>query len=74
VVLTPLRTPAPVVQQLNREIQASLKDPQVIAKMTNAGMEPFPSASGQEAADYIQQEFRKWGGLIREANIRMTEN
>lgn len=74
VVLAPSGTPGAVVQQLQRELQAVLKDPQVVARMGAAGLDPFPSAGPQEAGEYIQQEYRKWGTLIREANIRMTNN
>lgn len=74
VILAPQGTAAPAVAHLQRELQAVLKDPQVLTRMRAAGMEPFPSASPQEAGDYIRQEYRKWGTLIREAGIRMSSN
>jgi len=73
-VLAPKDAPPAVVQRLESELQAVLGSPQVTARMSAAGMEPFPSAGPQQAGEYIQQEYRKWGALIREANIRMTNN
>ena len=73
-VLAPKGTPAAAMARVDRELQHVLRDPQVGARMQAAGMEPFPSAGPQEAADFLQQESRKWGTLIREAGIRVTGN
>ena len=69
VVVAPAKTPQPIVVRLAAEIEATLKDPEIIKRMEAANVTPFPSASPQVAAAFIKTESDKWGALIRSANI-----
>jgi tripartite-type tricarboxylate transporter receptor subunit TctC len=69
-VVAPAGTPADIVQRLNREIAAALKDPQVHKIATDAGTEPF-SASPQEFSAMIAAETRKWGEVIKAGGIKL---
>jgi tripartite-type tricarboxylate transporter receptor subunit TctC len=71
-VVAPAGTPAAVVQKLNAEITAALRDEQIVASMRNLGVEPAPSTP--EAFDaYIRSESQKWAKVIRQANIRIDQ-
>ncbi|HXW26588.1 MAG TPA: tripartite tricarboxylate transporter substrate binding protein, partial [Xanthobacteraceae bacterium] len=65
----PRKTPDEIVATLNREINAALAEPKLIARLADVGVEPTPmtpAAFGKLIADDIE----KWGKVIRAAGIR----
>ncbi len=69
-VVAPAGTPAPVIQRLNAEITAALRDDAIQSALRAQGVEPAPtSAEGFEA--YIQSETAKWARVIKAANIKL---
>jgi len=68
-ILAPAGTPAPIVDRLAREIAAILNAPEVRDQLVAMGLEVVASTPAQFAA-YNESESRKWGKIIREANIR----
>ena len=68
--LGPAKMPATIVQQLSREIVAAINSKEVTERMLNEGTVPTPS-SPEEFAAYIASEIKKWGVVIRGANIRV---
>jgi tripartite-type tricarboxylate transporter receptor subunit TctC len=65
----PKNTPAPIIDTLNREIDAELADPTMKARIADLGGSPMsmtPTAFGKFVAD----ETEKWGKVIRAANIK----
>ena len=68
--LGPAKMPANIVQQLSREIVAAINSKDVTDRMLNEGTVPTPS-SPEEFAAYIASEIKKWGVVIRGANIRV---
>lgn len=62
------RTPAPVVEQLNKAVRAALADPQVKARLLSGGAEPR-SSTPQELAALLKSDTDKWAALIRSRNI-----
>ncbi|GAB3659441.1 Bug family tripartite tricarboxylate transporter substrate binding protein [Ramlibacter alkalitolerans] len=71
-VVAPAGTPAAIVQRLNAEITAALKDEHIAASMRNLGVEPAPSRPEVFEA-YIRSETQKWGKVIRQASIRIDQ-
>ena len=71
-VVAPAGTPAAIVQKLNAEITAALKDEQIVASMRNLGVEPAPTTPEAFEA-YIRSETQKWAKVIRQANIRIDQ-
>ena len=60
----------PVIQRLNAEITAALRDDAIQSALRAQGVEPAPtSAEGFEA--YIQSETAKWARVIKAANIKL---
>jgi tripartite-type tricarboxylate transporter receptor subunit TctC len=64
----PAKTPATIVDKLNKEVNAALADPKFTARLVDLGYEPFPS-SPAEFAKFVVEYTDKWSKVIRAANI-----
>jgi tripartite-type tricarboxylate transporter receptor subunit TctC len=65
----PAKTPAPIVDRINRELQAVLEDPETraeLAKLCQGAARGTP----QEYARLVRTEYEAWGKLIRGAGIK----
>jgi len=69
-VLVPAGTPKTIVQRLNTEINAILKDPDVVQKMHAAGFD-LVGGTPDEFAALIRSESAKWLPVIRKADIKI---
>jgi tripartite-type tricarboxylate transporter receptor subunit TctC len=69
-IFAPAATPAPIVARLNAEINKSLKTPETLKGMRNTGTEPRP-VSVEDFRKQVQDDYRKWGEVIRKANIKL---
>jgi tripartite-type tricarboxylate transporter receptor subunit TctC len=69
-VLVPAATPKAVVARLNAEIDAILKQPDVVQKLNALGFELVGGTPEQFAA-IIQGESEKWAPIIKSANIKI---
>jgi tripartite-type tricarboxylate transporter receptor subunit TctC len=67
-IVVPARTPRPIVERLNREIVAVLKDPDVAAKLRAVYMDPVGN-SPEAFAAFMQEELRRWAPVIRRAGV-----
>jgi tripartite-type tricarboxylate transporter receptor subunit TctC len=68
--LGPAKMNPEIVQRLSREIVAAINSKDVNDRMLNEGTVPTPSTP-EEFAAYIASEIKKWGVVIRGANIRV---
>ncbi|MEJ8810586.1 tripartite tricarboxylate transporter substrate binding protein [Variovorax ureilyticus] len=68
-VFAPAGTPVPVVERLNREINAALKDPSVAALADKLGV-TLVGGTPQQLGDLQKADFAKWGEVIRKGNIK----
>jgi len=66
--LAPAKTPPAVVEKMNADAVAVLREPDVRQKLENLGLEVVGS-SQQQFADFIKAEMVKWGPVIKAANI-----
>ena len=69
-VLVPAATPKPIIVRLNAEIDAILKQPDVVQKLHAAGFELVGGTPEQFAA-IIKGESEKWAPIIKSANIKI---
>ena len=67
--VAPAKTPADIVDRLNREIVKVLNTPEVREQLLGNGMEPTPSTSG-ELANHLDRELATWGRVVKEAGIQ----
>lgn len=70
--LVPSGTPQPIIQRLNTELVAILKDPAVNEQLTKQMFDLMPSTP-EEFAGFIRSESRKWAKVIKDNNIRASE-
>ena len=66
--VAPKGTPTDVISKLNRQITASLAEPQVMAKFANVGSVSTPMTPA-DFGKFVVEETDKWGKIIRAANI-----
>jgi tripartite-type tricarboxylate transporter receptor subunit TctC len=66
----PAGTPKATVDKINRDMVAFLREPDVVARFRDAGVEVVASTPA-EFGQLIQREVVKWTQLIRDANIRI---
>ena len=65
----PKRTPAEVIEKLNKEVNVSIADPRLQALLANLG----GTALGGSPADFaklISDEVKKWSRVILAANMK----
>ena len=67
-ILAPGKTPAAIVNRINRELQHVLADPEALKRFALAGIEPAPTTPAQFAA-LIRAEIPKWAKVIKAAGI-----
>jgi len=65
----PKKTPAEIVDKLNKEINAALVDPKMKARFADLDGTVLPG-SPADFGELIAAETEKWGKVIRAANIR----
>ena len=64
----PAGTPGPIVDRLNREINAVIAMPEVKERLAGLGIEPAPMSPDAFAA-FTRDEVTKWTHLVKEAGI-----
>ncbi|MGE0559277.1 MAG: Bug family tripartite tricarboxylate transporter substrate binding protein [Burkholderiales bacterium] len=62
-------TPPDIVNRLNKEIVASLAQPEVSGHFSKLGMEIVGNTPAQYAA-FLRSENVKWGGMVKALNLR----
>ena len=66
--IAPSGTPAAIVQRLNTEFTSALRQPEVLARTGELGMETVVSSSA-EMANLIRSDYETLGSIIRERKI-----
>ena len=69
-ILAPAKTPRPIVERLQRDIAAVLKDPDVQARYAVLGNEPVGNTPDEYAAQ-IKTDLAHWGVIVKRAGIRI---
>lgn len=67
--LAPAGTPAPIIDRMNTEINAVLKDPEFQKKLAAIGATPLGGTS-QKLTSHLSAELEKWGAVIQAAGIK----
>lgn len=68
-ILAPHRTPKPVVEKLNRELNAVLNDPVIVEKLLTLGITATPGTP-QALADQIRTDLAKYAPVVKAAGIK----
>jgi tripartite-type tricarboxylate transporter receptor subunit TctC len=70
--LAPAGTPREIVDLLNREVQAILRDPAVRTTYTASGADPV-TGSPEDAAAVIRHEYEVNGAIVRDLKLKFDE-
>jgi tripartite-type tricarboxylate transporter receptor subunit TctC len=70
VILAPKGTPRPIIDKLNREINAVIATPDVQARFAEFGLEVLEPTTPESAAAFVTAETNKWAPVIRAAGIK----
>jgi tripartite-type tricarboxylate transporter receptor subunit TctC len=65
----PKNTPTEIIDRLNKEANAALSDPKMIARLADIGVIPMPMTP-VEFGKLITDETEKWGKVVLAANIK----
>lgn len=68
--LAPVGTPAPIVEKLNRELNAVLDEPETQRRLLAMGAEIL-KGSPADFSTHIRNEQEKWGKRVREAGVKI---
>jgi tripartite-type tricarboxylate transporter receptor subunit TctC len=69
-VVAPARVPRDIIEKLNREINALLKNPEFREGMLARGAVPM-GGSSEEFAAFMRQEVGKYAALVKESGIKL---
>jgi tripartite-type tricarboxylate transporter receptor subunit TctC len=67
----PKKTPAEIIERINKETNAGLADAQLRARFANLGIEPL-AMTPAEFGKFVADETDKWGKVIRTAGIKLV--
>jgi tripartite-type tricarboxylate transporter receptor subunit TctC len=68
-VMVPARTPHAIVELLNRDLVAILKNPSIKDILFHQGLDASPSTP-QEFGDYIKSEIAKWANVVKASGAK----
>jgi tripartite-type tricarboxylate transporter receptor subunit TctC len=68
--VAPAGTPAPIIERLNREFVAAMRDPATHEKLQAQYMDPEPGTPAQFAA-FMQAELKKWAPVIKRSGAKI---
>ena len=66
----PKDTPAPIIEVLNKTINAAIADPMVKGRMTDLGALVMPPNTPAEFAKFIAADTEKWVRVVKVANLK----
>ena len=67
-IAAPAKTPAPIIERLNRDIRAALANPEVRKKLQDLHI-AARSGSPEQTRQLLESEIKRWGEVITRANI-----
>jgi tripartite-type tricarboxylate transporter receptor subunit TctC len=66
-------TPAVIVNALNREVIASLNDPELKKKFAQEGSSPAPAYTPDQLKKILVDEIDRWEAVVKSANIKLDD-
>ena len=68
--MAPGGTPGAIINRLNTEMRAALKQPDVIKRLADAGEDPSPSTP-EELATELRAEIEKYTNLVKNSGLKL---
>jgi len=70
-IAAPPLTPQPVIAKINAAMNELLHDPEIGLRLDRLGMQPVGGSPADMAA-FVREETRRWGEVIKAANISVN--
>lgn len=67
--LAPAKTPAAIVQRLNKEVVDALKTPEMVERLRRQRMEPLPALTPEGTREFLLADMRRWQAAAKAAKI-----
>ena len=71
-IVAPAGTPRPIIDKLNKQLEAALATEEVKKRILNAGAEPV-TGTPEAYADVIDREEKMWSELIKSVGLKVTQ-
>ena len=71
--VAPGGTPKPVLNRLNAEVDAIIREPDVAAEFNKRGFVPTGGGSPEQLAEFVRSEIERWGKVVRAAGAAGIE-
>ena len=71
-IVGPANLPAPIVKQLNEEINKLLANPELRERLSGEALEPMPMTP-EQFGQYIRDDIARWSKLAKDRNIQISE-
>jgi tripartite-type tricarboxylate transporter receptor subunit TctC len=68
----PVKTPAPILDQLSNEVQAIMKMPEVVNKLNDLGVTPVGNSRAEFSA-FVKDEINRWAEVVRISGAKPDE-
>ena len=69
-IVGPAGLPAEITRRLNTEINAQLKNPELVERLSGEALEPMPMTPAA-FGDYMKTDIAKWAGVVKAHNLQM---
>jgi tripartite-type tricarboxylate transporter receptor subunit TctC len=69
-ILAPAKTPQPIIDKLNAEINAALKSPEVGEKIATEGGAPL-GGTAAKFAEVLRVDIERWGGIVKASGAKV---
>jgi tripartite-type tricarboxylate transporter receptor subunit TctC len=69
-IVAPPKTPSAVVDKINADVNAALRDSDVLARLAQLSAEPI-GGTPQATAAYMREEVERWHKVIKSANVKL---
>lgn len=67
----PKDTPTPILDKLHTALMEVVADPEMTARLEDAGVPPFKAMSREETDVYMKEQFEKWVPLVKESGAKV---
>lgn len=67
--VAPAGTPEAIVKKLNKELDAVLKDPEVVERMQKVGFFSEGAGTPEQTAAFIRDQYAAWGRVVKEIGL-----
>ena len=69
-IVAPPKTPSTVVDKINADVNAALRESDVLARLAQLSAEPI-GGTPQATAAYMREEVERWHKVIKSANVKL---